>query len=214
MRINLDLPLGAEGVHGSLDDGTPFVVRPIRKSDAAAIEAAFAQMSARSRYLRFFTLRDRLSDEMTRSLTDIDHDRHRAWVVTDPGEPSDVGSDEGRGVAVARLIVIEDEPKVAEAALAVVDDHQGRGYGRMLLELLVGTARQTGVEYLRFDTLAENRGMRALLSEIGAKRNVELSDSSVLVYDVAIESTTDGADVPLGALYEILRWIARSEPTD
>ena len=211
MQISWDLPLSAEGAHGTLDDGTPFLIRPIRASDAEALEAAFATMSARSRYLRFFTIRERLGEEMVRQLTDIDHDRHRAWVVSDPTEPSDVGTDEGRGVAVARLILVEDEPRIAEGALAVVDDHQGRGYGHMLLDLLIGTARATGVEYLRFDTLAENEGMRALLRTIEATRNDELTDGEVLVYDVPIDPDLGGDEYSLGTLYEILRWIAASE---
>ena len=58
MRLTWELPLSPDGVAGELDDGTPFVIRPIRASDGPALEAAFAQMSTRSRYLRFFTVRE------------------------------------------------------------------------------------------------------------------------------------------------------------
>ncbi len=208
MRIDWELPLTAEGVKGELDDGTRFVIRPIRRSDGPALEAAFAQMSARTRYLRFFTVRERLGEALVDALTDIDHDRHRAWVVGDPDAPSDAGTDEGRGIAVARLVVVDDDPKVAEGAVAVIDDAQGRGYGRLLLDLLITTAIDTGVEYLRFETLAENRRMRDLVLDLGAARNAELSDREVLVFDLPLADRAEPDEPAIGALYEILRWIA------
>ncbi len=214
MRLTWDLPLSPDGVAGELDDGTPFVIRPIRATDGPALEAAFSQMSPRSRYLRFFTVRQRLGDYLVSSLVDIDHDRHRAWVVADPTSDSDVGTDEGRGIAVARLAMVEDDPKVAEGAVAVVDDMQGHGFGKLLLDLLVHTAIDTGVEYLRFETLAENRRMRAMLTELGAARNRSLTDHEVLVFDLPL-ADADSLDAPaIGALYDILRWIAGSSEND
>lgn len=210
MHLNWELPLDVDGITGELDDGTPFVIRPIRTTDGPALEAAFAKMSPRSKYLRFFTVRERLGEELVNSLTDIDHDRHRAWVVADPSAPSDVGTEEGRGFAVARLIIVEDEPRIAEASLAVVDDYQGRGFGRLLLELLIGTAQDVGIEFIRFETLYENRGMRALLNGLDAERNDELSDREVLVYDLPV-SEEDSSGVAVGALYEILRFIASTD---
>ncbi len=214
MRLTWDLPLSPDGVAGELDDGTPFVIRPIRTTDGPGLEAAFSQMSPRSRYLRFFTVRQRLGQYLVSSLTDIDHDRHRAWVVADPTSDSDVGTNEGRGIAVARLAVVEDDPKVAEGAVAVVDDMQGHGFGKLLLDLLVHTAIDTGVEFLRFETLAENRRMRAMLTELGAVRNRALTDHEVLVFDLPL-ADAENLDAPaIGALYDILRWIAGSSEND
>lgn len=209
MHLSWELPLDADGVSGELDDGTPFVIRPLRPTDGPGLEASFAKLSPRSRYLRFFTARERLGAELLNSLVDIDHDRHRAWVVADPTEPSYIGTDEGRGIAIARLIVVEDEPRVAEASLSVIDEYQGRGFGGLLLELLIGTARDTGVEFIRFETLYENKGMRALLAGLDAVKNDELSDREILVYDVPVDPEEDG--LAYGALYEILRYIAASE---
>lgn len=213
MQLSWELPLSADGVSGTLGDGTPFVVRPLRPTDGPALVASFERMSPRSRYLRFFAVRDKLGDELLDSLIDIDHDRHRAWVIADPTTDSEVGTHEGLGIAVARLIIVEDEPLVAEASLSVIDEYQGRGFGRLLLELLIGTARDTGVEFIRFETLYENRGMRALLSGLDAVRNDELSDREVLVYDVPVDEEDDER-IAAGSLYEILRFIAASEPEE
>ncbi len=208
MKFTWDLPLDPDGIRGELDDGTEFVIRPIRASDGPALEAAFARMSPRSRYLRFFSVRERLGDDLLEKLTDIDHDQHRAWVVADPTVSSELeGSDEGLGVAVARLIHVEGEPGVAEASLVVADDYQRRGFGQLLLELLIGTAKDTGVDFIRFETLFENRGMRGLLSNLNAVKNDKLSDREVLVYDLPVEDLeTEG--VAIGALYQLLRFIA------
>lgn len=211
MQLSWKLPLDADGVSGTLDDGTEFVIRPIRSTDGPALEAAFSKMSPRSRYLRFFSVRERLGADMVNLLTNIDHDRHRAWVVADPNMPSDVGTAEGRGFAVARLIELADEPGIAEASLAVVDDYQGQGFGRLLLELLIGTAQDTGIEFIRFETLFENKGMRALLKGLDAVRNERLSDREVVVYDVPVGPVQNSDGVSVGALYEILRFIASAE---
>lgn len=207
MDLKWELPLSRDGIETHLGDGTPVRVRPIRATDDAELAAAFARMSPRSRYLRFFTLRDELGAAMLDAFTNIDHREHRAWVMIDPAEPSDAGSDEGLGIAVARLICLADDPGVAEATLAVTDDYQRRGVGRLLLDLLVSTAVIAGVDKLRFETLWENRGMRRLLSDLGAESNAALSDGGVLVYDVAIDGDDDGT---VGAVYAILRWIAQS----
>lgn len=217
MKFTWNLPLDPDGIHGELDDGSPFVIRPIRSTDGPSLDAAFARMSPRSRYLRFFSVRERLGDDLLEMLTDIDHDQHRAWVVADPTVPSEVdGSDEGLGIAVARLINVAGEPGVAEAALVVADDYQRRGFGRLLLELLIGTARDTGIEFIRFETLYENRGMRGLLSGLAAVKNDTLSDREILVFDLPVnEELGDGDGVAIGALYELLRFIAaKDELTD
>lgn len=210
-RLDWSLPLATGTLRAHLDDGSAVLVRPIREGDGPALRHAFTEMSPHSRYLRFFTVREELSRDLTEKLTDIDHDRHRAWVVADPSVRSAVGTPEGRGIAVARLIVVEDEPKVAEGAIAVIDDYQGRGLGRLLLQLLIATALATDVAYLRFETLAENRPIRGLLSSVNAERNSELSDGEVLVYDLPVGTESNESDRSVGALYAILRFIAEAE---
>lgn len=216
MKFTWELPLDPDGIRGTLADGTPFVIRPIRSDDGETLEAAFQRMSPRSRYLRFFSVRERLGPDLVEKLTDIDHTSHMAWVVADPTMPSEIeGGDEGLGIAVARLIAVDGEPGVAEAALVVADDYQRRGFGRLLLELLIGTAQDSGVEFIRFETLFENRGMRRLLSGLDAVKNDRLSNREVLVFDLPV--APQSVDEGIGALYQLLRFIAvatgTAEPT-
>jgi hypothetical protein len=70
------------------------------------------------------------------------------------------------------------------------------------------------VEFVRFETLYENGGMRALLNGLDAERNVELSDREVVVYDLPVAPAVEGEGVAVGALYEILRFIASADLDD
>lgn len=214
MKISWSLPLDPAGVDGQTSAGMAFTIRPIRVSDGETLEASFANMSVRSRYLRFFSVRDRLGPDLVKQLTDIDHDSHRAWVVFQP-DPDGLGESAADvGVAIARLIAVEGEPGVAEAALVVADDFQGRGFGRLLLELLIGTARDVGVEFIRFETLHENVGMKKLLDRQDVIFNRELSDREVAVYDLPVPVDVDGDALALGALYDLLRFVAGTVETD
>ncbi len=214
MKISWSLPLDPAGVSGETSDGIKFTIRPIRASDGPALEEAFEMMSPRSRYLRFFSVRDRLGPDLVKQLTDIDHDEHRAWVVFEPNHEvvnhTEEGLEEhGVGVAIARLIQIRGEPGVAEAALVVADAFQGRGFGGLLLQLLIGTARDTGVEFIRFETLHQNTGMKRLLSGYEVETNKQLSDREVAVYDLPVPADSNGEGVALGAIYDLLRFVAK-----
>ncbi len=184
-------------------------IRPVRISDMEAIKAGFGRLSEESRYLRFFSARSALSDSLATSLTDIDHVTHFAWGVFDPDRPSDVGDDSGLGVASARLIFDKDQTS-AEAALTVIDEYQGRGIGRFLVELLVATAADVGADVLRFEILRQNRGMIALAAGMGATGHAVEGDRSVVEYRLVVPPPDDTA-VPAGALYELLRHAARSD---
>ena len=137
-------------------------LRPLRPGDVCAEQRFFNGLSLDSRHQRFhFGLRE-LSPSLLKLLTDIDQRLHRAWVVEAeaPGLPV---------IADARFVCDRERPTVAEFALAVADDWQGRGLGRRLLAHLIGDARRLGVQRLYGDVMAGNRRMLALMREFGAR---------------------------------------------
>jgi len=73
---------------------------------------------------------------------------------------------EGDGVGIARFIRLADEPDVAEPAIVVVDEMQGHGLGRLLMERLIEAAVERGVKRFRSDFLAINRPMKELLTHV------------------------------------------------
>jgi GNAT superfamily N-acetyltransferase len=147
-----------------LADGTIVELRHIRPDDAAELRRGFERLSPESRYRRFLTGVPSLSDEAIRYLTCVDGTDHVAIVALTRAP----GSAEEIGLAVGRFIRATDDPKVAEAAIAVVDDMQNKGLGHLLALALARAALERGVERFRGEILADNAAVRQLLADAGA----------------------------------------------
>jgi GNAT superfamily N-acetyltransferase len=202
--VALDLPLSPDGVERRLRDGSRVILRPIRRDDASHLREGFARMSERSRFLRFFSPLLELPDDLVRRLSDLDHRTHRAWVVFDPDAPG--ASAPGLGVGVARLVQLPDQATAAEAAFAVTDDYQGRGVGRLLLEVVAGTAAAAGYDTIVTEILRENAPMLSLMRSLGKPVNATADGSTVRI-EVALGAVTD-EQFTEGALYDLLRLAA------
>lgn len=150
----------------ALPGGRVVLLRPLRPGDRCAEQTFFNGLSRDSRHQRFhFGLRE-LSPALLTLLTDVDQRLHRAWVV----EAEAINGTASRPViADARFVCDPASPSVAEFALAVADDWQGRGLGRRLMAHLMAAACGQGVRRLFGDVLAENRRMLALMRESGAR---------------------------------------------
>lgn len=189
-----------EGRVVTLRDGTRVLLRPIEPRDKDELEAGFERMSPQSRYRRFFTAMDSLSDRQLAYFTEVDHHDHFAWValaLDEPGAP---------GVAVGRYIRLPDDPTSADIALAVVDDFQGRGLGSVLLESLVDVALDNGIGHFVGHVLADNDPMIALLRKAGAATSRD--EPGVLVIDFDLPESPGG--LRTSSLYQMLRDAARS----
>lgn len=178
-----------------LRDGSRIWVRPIRPADRDRIVEGLAELSDRSRYLRFHSPITRLSSSQLDYLVNVDHDDHEALVATDPD------SEGMPGVAVARYIRLEDDPAIAEAAITVVDDYQGRGIGTAMIGLLEDLAHQRGIETFRNYVLAENEPMLTIFRQLDG--DLILEGPGLYRVDVPVPGMADQQpDTPAG------RWIA------
>jgi adenylate cyclase len=153
----------AESLEATLDDDTRVLFRPIRPDDKDRLRAGMAHLSPQSRYRRFFRHIDHLSERQLHYLTEVDFENHFAWLATLPDEAGQPG------VGVGRWVRIKDEPDVAEGAITVLDEFQGKGLGKTLLWLLAKTAIANGVRAFRVWTLGENEPMLSMLKELGAE---------------------------------------------
>lgn len=170
-----------EPVDVSLRDGGRIRMRPLVREDKALLQEGFERLSPRSRYLRFFSGMPHLPERMAASFTDIDHVDHFAWAAfacDEPGEP---------GVGVARYIRSTDDPEVAEMAVTVVDAHQGRGIGTLLVYALAEVASLHGIRRFRGEVLTENAVMRGLLSRAHARTSASADEPGVVTADVEVE---------------------------
>jgi nucleotide-binding universal stress UspA family protein/L-amino acid N-acyltransferase YncA len=143
----------------TLQDGARVTLRPITPADKPLLAASFERLSEESRYRRFFTSMTKLSAAQLDYLVDVDHHDHEAIVAVDP--------DSGEGLAVARYIRSKEDAEAAEVAVTVVDDWQGRGLGRALLDRLTYRARREDVRRFTALVQSDNRASLGLLAGIG-----------------------------------------------
>jgi RimJ/RimL family protein N-acetyltransferase len=193
----------------ALPDGTQVLLRPIQPSDRDDVARQFARMSPDSRFRRFFTGIRELTPEMLDHLTLVDGVDHYALVAT--VESLDLKLEEGIGVA--RFVRLASEPDIAEAAVTVVDDYQGRGVGRLLLTTLVAAAQARSVRKFRGEVLVSNEPMRRLLEGAGAQGRP--TEDATLEYDIPIDAAAPGSltrRILAGVATSMVVWLSRLYP--
>jgi len=167
----------APGVPVVLRDGSRVRIRQWSPSDRELLVNGFYRLSPTSSYRRFLSASPVLTSQMVHVLTDIDHRNHEAMLAVD---------EHGReGIGIAHYVRSRARPEVAELALTVIDDWQGRGLGTLLLEVISTRARQEGIKTFTALMLAENRRMRDLLDHLGPVRVIDQERGTVDV-EVAI----------------------------
>jgi GNAT superfamily N-acetyltransferase len=148
--------------HVRLGDGTDVALRPILPGDASLLVAGFARLSPQSRYRRFLSPIPRLTDSMLAFLTAVDGIDHRAFGALVDEATGPVGA------GVVRWVRTNADPVVADLAVTVIDDYQGRGLGGLLLDVAVFDALAHGVDRFEGLVLGENISSRRMLARGGA----------------------------------------------
>ena len=133
-------------------------LRPIGPDDRERMVSMFVRLSPESRLMRFNTPKPRLTSRELAFLTDVDHFRHVALAAVDHGDGSIVGT--------ARYVEEAGRPGVADIAVEVIDELQGRGIGTALATAVIERARENGFTLLTATTLWENRRARGLLRRL------------------------------------------------
>ena len=140
-----------------LENGVRLQVRMVRAVDKRRLKDGFGRLSATSRYRRFLAHRKDITPEELRFFTEVDGESHLALVAVqcnDAGQEDDV-------IGVARLLRVADDS--AEFSLAVTDDMQRRGVGRILLARLLAAATERGIAHLRGHMHSDNHGIANLV---------------------------------------------------
>jgi GNAT superfamily N-acetyltransferase len=140
-----------------LRDGARIRIRPIEPEDREMVVAGFERLSPESRYRRFFSAVPRLTSRQLDYLTQVDHHDHEALIAIDEAT--------GDGVAVARYVRTTEG--VAEPAITVIDEWQGRGVANVLLDALVERAREEGVRTFAAPVLTENTAAIRIFERLG-----------------------------------------------
>ena len=189
----------------TLRDGTPIVVRLLRPDDRELLKSGFEKLSPESRYTRFFAAKTTLSDDELDYLCKIDQHSHFAIGA--------LRETDGVGLGIARFIRLADTPDMAEAAITVADEAQGRGLGRLLFLRLCAAACERDIARFKCEVLGTNAGMKHLLEAIAPDRHIEVTQGvmsiELVVPKVDPRETLAGPSPP-GAMYRLLRAAAEN----
>lgn len=147
-------------------------VREVRADDAELMQAAMRAMSVESRYARFMSALRELSPKMLERATLPDAEREFQLVaVTGEGAEQEI-------VGGARYAAAPGS-RDCEFALALIDDWQGQGLARQLLETLMRVARARGFERMEGYILPSNAPMLGLAKRLGFAHVVNTEDPGV-----------------------------------
>ena len=144
-----------------LIDGSRITIRPTLPQDLELQREFFRSLSTEGRYRRFMVPLNELPEVVAQRFISIDYRSHVALLaeVFDDDREIMIGE--------ARYVLDEHDPATSEFALAVADDWQGRGIGRVLLARLEREAAASGIRRMLADTLYDNKAMRALAASSG-----------------------------------------------
>jgi GNAT superfamily N-acetyltransferase len=151
-----------------LPSGLSVLLRSILPEDKQTLVRALGRLSPQSRYLRFFTNKSHFTEAELRYLTEVDGENHFAIAAM---RLLPDGSEEGLGIA--RVVRCAGEPTVAEAAVAVIDEVQRQGLGRVLFMRLALAARERGIERIRSEILAENKAIRSIIRQFAPEAHLK-----------------------------------------
>lgn len=197
----------------TLRDGTPVLLRLVAPEDKDLLRRGFERWSHESRYARFLVPKQRLSEDELRYLTEIDQESHFALGAIREGGDA---SGEAVGLGIARFIRLPDEPGEpvsAEAAIAVADDAQGKGLGRLLFLRLAAAAAERGVERFRCEVLGTNTSMKTLIEAIAPEHTTEVSTGVMSIHFAVprVLPTSSSDEAPTGAMYRFFRAAAEKK---
>lgn len=169
-----------------LRDGTPVLLRLVCPEDKPVLETGFHKLSPQSRYARFLAPKSTLTADELAYLTEMDQESHFALGAV--GESGD-GAGNPIGLGVARFIRLPGEHATAEAAVAVADEAQAKGLGKLLFLRLCAAAAERGIERFRCEVLGSNDSMAGLIATLSPDRTIEVG-SGVMSIEMLLPNVT------------------------
>jgi GNAT superfamily N-acetyltransferase len=154
-------------------DGTPVIIRPIRPEDSGMEQEFVRHLSDDSRYFRFMGSVRELTPKKLKFFTDVDYDRHMAFVATIVKDAKELE------IGVARYVATEN-PGSCEFAVTVNDAWQGSGIAGLLMISLEDAAREHGFTTMEGIVLASNHKMLKFARQLGFKSHRILGETDTV----------------------------------
>ncbi|MEM8485350.1 MAG: GNAT family N-acetyltransferase [Bacteroidota bacterium] len=143
----------------TLPDGLEVTIRSVTPDDREHFPAGMRALSARSRYHRFNTYRNNLTEAQIRYLTEIDQVNHVALCVSCTTDAEEIG------IGVGRFVRQPANKQQAELALTVIDAYQKQGVGTLLMAAL---CRLASAQNISTFTLRIHANRFALIKRLAA----------------------------------------------
>jgi acetyltransferase len=142
-----------------LDDGSRVRLRLTRPSDGRLVRQFLEGLSPETRTRRFLSSTPVVSDGLVRHFTFYEPRERLILAATAPIE----GTERIVGLADAAFLATG----LAEIGIAVDDESQGHGLGKLLSEAVASVALQHGAVRLKAEMLHGNAAMLRLLERLG-----------------------------------------------
>jgi GNAT superfamily N-acetyltransferase len=153
-------------------EGVEIFFRPIKPTDEPLMQDLFYSLSPDSIYYRFFSRIGVMPHSRVQRFTTIDYEKELAIVgVVEKEEQKEI-------IAVGRYVV-DPETKMAEAALLVRDDWQGKGIGTWLQGYLIEIAKSRGIAGFTAQVLRDNTRVFNLAHKSGFTIETTMEDGGV-----------------------------------
>lgn len=178
---------------GTLSCGTTVSARPIRPGDGPSLQCGLKRLSPQGNVYRFLQHRKTFTEQELHYLTHCDNIDHFARILA----VVDADGREVDAIGVARFVRDQSDPELAEVAIVLVDEWQGRGGGTILLGALAADAWKAGIRRWHGPIFAENTVSRKLLSKFGRlleARGREIRDETYELRPLRIDLGTGVAE--------------------
>ena len=124
-----------------LKDQTRIKLGLVGPEDRDRFLNGFDHISIQTNINRFHGFKKGFSEDELRYLLEIDNVNHLAIGAIDCDDPE-------LGIGLARYVRRTTEPAVAEAAIIVIDEYQGKGLGKILYTELLQRGAENGIQSL------------------------------------------------------------------
>ena len=157
-----------------LRDGKHVHVRALLPSDEDEMLQAFHRLGAEARYMRFMVAVRTPNVDRLREVLKSFPEKGLAIAATVPAS-------DGIDIAGAASCMLLPDDRTCEFAITIVPEWGSKGLGRILMDSIIGTARDGGLEQMKGYILANNAPMLRLANRVGFATRRDPDDPSVKI---------------------------------
>ena len=157
----------------TLRNGKRIALRAITANDKPILQELMKHLSSQSRFFRFFTIKDTLTERDLARFTEIDFYNHVGLLasVIENNQTTPAGT--GRYIICAGV-------QCAEVSFAVEEEYQGIGIGTILLKHLTAIARKNKLETFIAYVLSDNEKMLEVFRKSGLPMKQTIGEHGVV----------------------------------